>query len=106
MLFPENLIVGKRRKESRYEQLNTSTDERVASPSSSRRGRKLDEAAGTSGSNKRGHKTEQIDEAGPSKRGKSSFSPTPVKRATGPATSTPRVAKRRKISDGMFTDKH
>ena len=40
-----------------------------------------------------------------SKKKKTPFSPTPDKRrnVTGPATSTPRVTKRRKVSEGRIT---
>lgn len=76
ILSTENLVVGKRRKESRYEQQNLSSvfqEEEKPGPSSS-------------------------------KKKKTPFSPTPVKRrnVTGPATSTPRVTKRRKVTEGRI----
>ena len=67
-LSTENLVVGKRRKESRYEQQNISVvleeEEEKPGPSSSKKRRR---------------------------------------NVTGPATSTPRVTKRRKISEGRIT---
>ncbi|CAC5395000.1 TP53BP1 [Mytilus coruscus] len=71
----ENLVIGKRRKESRYEQLNMSTEEPKPGPSSI-------------------------------KKSKTPFSPTPGKRrnVSGPSTSTPRVAKRRKLAEDAATE--
>lgn len=65
--------MGKRRKESRYEQLNMSTEEPTPGPSSIK-------------------KSKTPFSPTPGKR----------KKISGPSTSTPRVAKRRKIAEGTI----
>ncbi|XP_071167945.1 TP53-binding protein 1-like [Mytilus edulis] len=71
----ENLVMGKRRKESRYEQLNMSTEEPKPGPSSIK-------------------KSKTPFSPTPGKR----------KKISGPSTSTPRVAKRRKIEGDAATE--
>ncbi|XP_063431720.1 TP53-binding protein 1-like [Mytilus trossulus] len=71
----ENLVMGKRRKESRYEQLNMSTEEPKPGPSSKK-------------------KSKTPFSPTPGKR----------KKISGPSTSTPRVAKRRKIAEDAETE--
>lgn len=65
--------MGKRRKESRYEQLNMSTEEPKPGPSSIK-------------------KSKTPFSPTPGKR----------KKISGPSTSTPRVTKRRKIAEGTI----
>ncbi|XP_076103052.1 uncharacterized protein LOC143072129 isoform X2 [Mytilus galloprovincialis] len=71
----ENLVMGKRRKESRYEQLNMSTEEPKPGPSSIK-------------------KSKTPFSPTPGKR----------KKISGPSTSTPRVTKRRKIAEDAATE--
>ena len=70
--FVENLVMGKRRAASRYEQLNVSTDESKPGPSSVK-------------------KSKPPFSPTPAKRKKS-----------GPSTSTPRVTKKRKVAEGRL----